>query len=298
MGNREWLMLLMLSVLWGASFFFIGLSVRSIPPFTVVLGRVGLASLVMLIVLYSQGQRLPWTLRTWGVFLGMSLLSNLFPFSLITWGQTHIPVGLASILLASTPLFTAILANFLTDDEPLTLLKISGVSLGLVGVAILIGPNLVQGLGAQGLAQLAVVLAALFYGMSAIFGRRFRHIPPMVMTTGMLVTTTILMTPIALWYDFPLVKQPTLLSIGALIALAVFATALAYILYFGILSTAGATNTSLVTLLIPVSAVLLGIIFLGERMTINTLLGMGLIMGGLILTDGRFVKRFAEPRSR
>lgn len=290
MGNREWMMLLLLSILWGASFLFIGLSVRSIPPFTVVLGRVGIASFVMLLVLYQQGQRLPWSLSAWGGFVGMSLLSNLFPFSLITWGQTQIPAGLTSIIIASTPLFTAVLAHFLTSDESLTLPKIGGVLLGLIGVTVLIGPELARGIGAQGLAQLAVLAAAFFYGASAIFGRRYRHIPPMVMTTGMLVSTTVIMTPVALWYDFPLVNQPSWLSIGALICLAVLATAVAYILYFRILATAGATNASLVTLLIPVSAVLLGVLFLGEQLTANILLGMGLIFAGLILTDGRFIK--------
>lgn len=290
MGNREWLLLLLLSILWGASFFFIGVAVRSIPPFTIVFGRVAIAAAVMLVVLYLQGERLPTSPRVWGGFIGMGLLSNLFPFSLITWGQTQVPVGLTSIIIASTPIFAAVLAHFWTQDEPLTLLKVGGILLGLCGVTVLIGPNLLGGIGVRGMAQLAILAAALFYGVAPIFGRLYRDVPSMVMTTGMLVSTSVMVAPIALWYDFPLAKQPDLISVGALLCLALFATALAYILYFRILATAGATNTSLVTLLIPVSAVLLGIMFLGEAITSNSLLGMGLILSGLILIDGRIFK--------
>jgi len=283
-------MLLLLSFLWSVSFLFINITVRQLPPFTIVLARVGLSALFLLPLIYLSGHRLPRDPKLWLSFAFMGIISNLLPFSLITWGQIETPVGLTSIILAATPLVTVTLAHFLTPDEPLSMAKIISVILGLIGVAVLIGPSLLDGLDIQALSQLAILGAAFFYGMTAIYARRYRDLPPMVVTTCMLLCTTILLVPITLWIDQPWTLRPDGLTLGALAGLAVLSTALAYIIYFEILATAGATSAALVTFLIPVSALLLGIFLLDEQLTGNSLLGMALIFVGLIIIDGRLPK--------
>jgi drug/metabolite transporter (DMT)-like permease len=288
MGPAEWLLLVALSVLWGGSFFFAEVALAELPPFTVVLGRVSLAALALLLMVLASGQRLPRSPRLWGAFVVMGGLNNLIPFSLIVWGQTAIASGLAAILNATTPLFTVVLAHLLTRDERLTPGRLSGVVLGLVGVALMIGPAALEGLSVAVLAQLACLAAALSYALAGIYGRRFRGTPPLITAAGQISASTVLILPLALLADRPWTLAPPGPSTwGALIALALLSTALAYIIYFRILAAAGATNLLLVTFLIPVSALMLGIAILGERLAPGHLAGMALIALGLAAIDGR-----------
>ncbi|HSA80320.1 MAG TPA: DMT family transporter [Geminicoccaceae bacterium] len=288
MGPAEWLLLVALSVLWGGSFFFTEVALAELPPFTVVLGRVGLAAAALLLMVLASGQRLPRSARLWGAFLVMGGLNNLIPFSLIVWGQTAIASGLAAILNATTPLFTVVLAHLLTRDERMTPGRLSGVVLGLVGVALMIGPAALEGLGVAVLAQLACLAAALSYALAGLFGRRFRTTPPLITAAGQISVSTVLVLPLALLADRPwALPLPGPSTWGALIALALLSTALAYIIYFRILAAAGATNLLLVTFLIPVSALVLGIGILGERLAPGHLAGMALIALGLAAIDGR-----------
>nr|PZN42868.1 MAG: EamA family transporter [Pseudomonadota bacterium] len=283
-------MLIALSILWGGSFLFIGIAVKAVPPLTIVLARVGIAALALNLVLRLSGQRLPLDGRVWAAFAVMGFLNNLIPFSLIVWGQARIPSGVASVLNAMTPVFTVIVAHFLTSDEKLTGNRLAGVALGLAGVAVMIGPAALAGAGADVIGAFAVLLAALSYAFSGIYGRRFRGfgLSPLVVATGQLTATTMMMAPLAL-----VVEQPWTLTapgpgpVAAIVALALASTALAYILFFRILTAAGAVNLSLVTLLIPVSAVLFGAAFLGETIAMRQLAGMGLIGLGLLAIDGR-----------
>ena len=282
-------MLLLLSLLWSISFLFINLTVRQLPPLTIVLARVGLSAALLLPLVYLRGYRLPTAPKIWVSFMIMCIMSNVLPFTLITWGQIETPVGLTSIIIATTPLFTVVLAHFLTQDEGMTSSKMISVILGIIGVILLIGPSFLDGLSIQGLSLLAILGASFFYGMTAIYGRRFQNIPPIVVTTSMLICATIILLPFTLWLDQPWALRPDMMTLSALAGLAVLSTALAYLLYFQILATAGATSVSLVTFLIPVSALLLGIFILGERLTGNGLVGMVLIFVGLIIIDGRLV---------
>lgn len=288
MGPLEWSFLLILSVLWGGSFFFSKVALAQLPPFTVVLGRVSLAAIVLNLVVLLRGQRMPSSPKVWSLFLIMGALNNLIPFSLIFWGQTQIASGLASILNATTPLWTVLLAHVLTGDERLTPNRLGGVVCGLVGVVVMIGPDALGGLGLNVLAQLAVLAAAVSYAFAGIFGKRFRGIPPLVTATGQITATTALMVPIALisdrFWTLPLPSLHTWLALGGL---ALLSTAVAYIIYFRLLATAGATNLLLVTLLIPVSALLLGMTILGERLDPRHFVGMGCIGLGLAAIDGR-----------
>ncbi|MEM9851532.1 MAG: DMT family transporter, partial [Pseudomonadota bacterium] len=217
----------------------------------------------------------------------MGALNNAVPFTLLFWAQTGIGSGLASILNATTPLFTVIVAQFATGDERMTGPKVLGIVLGILGVAILIGRPAAQ---SPLWAQIAVLGAALSYGCATVFGKRFARlgVAPVMTATGQVTLSSAIMAPLVVWIDRPWAQpMPDASVLAAILALAVVSTAFAYLLFFRILRTAGATNLSLVTLLIPVSAVLLGALFLGEVLSGAQLAGMAVIGAGLLVMDGR-----------
>lgn len=296
MTARDWLLLILLSVLWGGSFFFIGVAVQALPAFTIVAIRVGLAMLVLLAVLRALRIALPADGRIWLAFLGMGLLNNVIPFTLFVWAQAQVPSGLASILNATTPISTALVAHAFTSDEKLTPNRLLGVLLGLAGVAVMLGPDLLAGqenlfLGDNLLAQGACLLATLSYAFAGVYGRRFRRLglAPQVTATGQLTVSAALMLPLALLIDRPwLLPLPGWQVIAALIGLAVLSTAFAYVIFFRIMTTAG-SNVNLVTLLVPVSAILLGVLVLGETLLPRHLIGFGVIALGLAAIDGRLI---------
>jgi drug/metabolite transporter (DMT)-like permease len=289
MTPREWGLLLALALVWGGSFFFVEVALRALPPLTIVTLRVGLAAVALHVLLRAVGQRLGRG-RLWAHFFGMSLLNNVVPFSLLAWGQTQIPSGLASILNATTPVFTVVVAHLLTPDEKMTRNRLAGVLLGLVGVAVLIGPDALEGLGGNVAAQAACLAAAFSYALAAVFGRRFERlgVPPLATATGQVTASTVVLLPLALVVDRPWrLAMPGVEIWTTVASLALLSTALAYVLYFRILATAGATNLLLVTLLIPVSAILLGSLVLGERLDPVDFLGLALIGLALAAIDGR-----------
>lgn len=290
MTTLEWAMLVALASLWGGSFFFNGVAVRELPVFTVVVSRVVLAALLLILILRFKGERMPRDRRVWAAFFGMGLLNNAIPFSLIVWGQQHVGAGVASILNAATPLFAVVLAHVLTRDEKMMGGKLLGVVIGFAGVAVMIGFDALQAVGTQVVAQLACLAGALSYAFAGIFGRRFKAlgVTPMTTATGQVVASSVLLVPLMLVIDRPwMLDTPSMAAVGALIGLAALSTALAYVLYFRILSTAGATNLLLVTFLIPVSAILLGVLFLDESLWPRHIAGMALIGIGLAAIDGR-----------
>ena len=294
MGVVEWTLLIGLSVLWGGSFYFVGVAVDGLPPFTIVVLRVGIAAIVLNVAVLAMGLRMPSDRRAWVAFFGMGFLNNLMPFCLIVWGQTHIASGLASILNATTPMCTVVAAHFLTRDEKMNAGKLAGVVIGFAGVIAMIGPEALKGLGVDVFAQLAVLGAAIAYAFAGVFGRRFRRMgmAPLITATGQVTASTLMLVPVALVLDRPwTLPMPTTEIWGAIAGLALLSTALAYILYFRILATAGATNLLLVTFLIPISAILLGATLLGERLAPEHFAGMVLIGLGLAAIDGRPVAR-------
>ena len=293
MGVIEWLLLIFLSVIWGGSFFFIKVALTELQPFTIVLGRVSIGAFVLLLAVRLSGYRMPSDLKVWGAFLFMGLINNLIPFSLISWGQTQISSSLASIMNATTPVWTVLLAHFFTKDEKLTRNRLGGVIFGLIGVVIMIGWDALGGLGINTVAQLAVIGAAIFYGFAGIYGKRFKDIPPIVTAAGQITGTAILAIPITMIVDKPwLIPMPGLNVWAAMLGLALLSTALAYIIYFRLLTTAGATNLLLVTFLVPVSAILLGISILGEQLLLRHVLGMIMIGLSLAAIDGRVLNIF------
>ena len=293
MGTAEWGMLLALSVLWGGSFFFVGVAVKELPPFTIVTLRVGLAALALAALLRIMGLAMPKDRRIWIAFFGMGLLNNVIPFCLIVWGQTQIASGLASILNATTPLFTVLVAHVLTADEKMTGARLAGVTIGFAGVAVMISPAALSGLGGNVWAQLAVLGAAVSYAFASVFGRRFKTmgVAPLMTATGQVMASTVMLIPLALLVDRPwTLPVPSLSTWGALAGIALLSTALAYVLFFRILSAAGATNLTLVTFLVPVSAILLGWLILGEKLEIKHFVGMAMIAVGLAAIDGRLIE--------
>ena len=294
---RDWLMLAALSILWGGAFFFVAVAVQEIPPLTLVLARVGIACLTLFIYLKANRMTVPVDAKVMLAFLTMGFFNNLIPFSLLFWAQTSISSGLASILNATTPIFSILVAHFVLADERMSVNKIIGVLLGFSGVAILLGGNALNGVDTATFGILACLGAALSYGIASVYGRRFRAMgmAPGVGAFGQLAATTVMMIPIVVLIDQPwTLPLPSIAAIGATVALAVASTALAYLLYFRLLANTGAVNSALVTLLIPPSAILLGTIFLHEVLEPQHLLGMTLILIGLISVDGRLLAKFQK----
>jgi len=290
MTATEWGLLVALSMLWGGSFFFIAIAVTALPPLTIVAVRVTLGAALLFLVVRVTGRRVPGDLRIWATFAAMGVLNNVVPFSLIAWGQTHIAGGLASILNATTPFFTVIVAHHFTHDERMTPARVAGVLIGFTGVVVMIGVDVLADTGGHFLAELAILGASLSYALSAVYARRFsrRGLPPLVTATGQITAAAVMMVPLSLILDRPwTLPLPGWQVLGALFGLAALATCLAYIIYYRILATAGAVNLMLVTFLIPISAILLGTAILGEELSANHLLGMAAIGVGLAVIDGR-----------
>lgn len=293
MSVEEWSLIFLLALLWGGSFFFYKVLVATIPPFTVVLGRVGLAAMALNLFLLSKRDRLTCEPGLWGKLLLLGALNNVIPFSAIAFGETLIPSGVAAILNATTPLFTILVAHIQTHDEKLQWGKVIGIVLGFLGVALLVAPALIDGeIHHSLLGEGACLLAALSYGFGGVYGRKFRGMAPLKIATGQLTASTMIVLPLSLLFDRPWVlPAPSPSVIGAFAGLAFLSTALAFILYFRVLATAGATNLSLVTFLLPVTALLLGVCLLGETIKWYAITGLIIIGAGLAAIDGRLLKK-------
>ena len=289
MSLHQWGMLIVLSLVWGASFFLIAVALEDLPPLTLVWLRLAIAASLLWLVVSMRSIAVPRRPQVWLAFLFMGLFNNAIPFALITWGQTHIPSALASILNATTPLWTVLVAGLFLADERFSISKVSGVICGVVGVAVMIGGALtVQASHLPG--QLAVIGAAFAYAIAAVFGRRFARwgISPLLVAAGMTSASTLELLPLVLWLESPLsLAMPAWQSLAAVLVLGTVSTAFAYILYFRLLASAGATNLALVTLLVPVWAIVLGVLILNEALKPTHFIGMFLIAVGLAAIDGR-----------
>ena len=296
MTLRNWILLLLLGAIWGGSFLFAKVAVAEIPPLVLVFCRVAIACAVLHVVLRFTSHRFPVQPRMLAAFLIMGFLNNAVPFSLLFWGQTEISAGLASILNATTPIFTFIVAALLMRQEPVRAHRIAGVLIGFAGVLVMVSPS-ITGLGDDPLwAQLACLGGAFSYALAATFARTFRDIPPMVSATGQLSGSTLIMLPVALLAagNWSPLQTSAVVWLNVL-ALGIGATALAYLIYFRLLADAGATNASLVTFIVPASAILFGFLLLGERLNAYQFTGLGLLLTGLLVLDGRIVPKRRRP---
>ena len=297
MTGFEWMLLVLLSVVWGGSFFFNGIALREFPTLSIVTARVGLSALALLFLTRMLGQGIQLNRQILKAFFGMSFLNNVVPFSLIVWGQQHIASGIASILNATPPLFTMLIAHWFTTDEKINPRRLLGVLTGMGGVGLMMGLDSMESSGFHLLGQSAILLAALSYGFAGVYGKRFAQlgISPLATATGQLCASSMILIPLTLWIDQPWTMTiPSIEGMGSLLGIAVLSTALAYVIYFRLLKTAGATNLLLVTLLIPVSAIILGVFLLDESLQPQHLSGMGVISLGLLIMDGRLLQFFQK----
>ncbi len=284
---RDWLLLAVLSVLWGGSFFFNGAALRELPPLTLVLLRVALGAAILLPLMRMQRVAFPRGLAGWTPFVTIGLLNNVIPFSLIVIGQTFIPSGLASILNATTPLFT-VMVMAAAGEEALQMRRVAGVALGLLGVIILRGWGIETKAG-EGLGILLCLGGAFSYGFAALAARRLlKDSAPLGTATFQLMASTVMMAVVAGAVEQPWhLPIPGLTTWLAVLGLAGLSTALAYIVFFKIIRRSGASNVMLVTLLIPVTAILLGSLVLGEPMSAREIAGAFVIGSALLVIDGR-----------
>ncbi|MCK1712632.1 MULTISPECIES: DMT family transporter [unclassified Bradyrhizobium] len=287
---RDWSLLVVLSILWGGSFFFNGAGLRELPPLTLVFLRVALGAAILLPLLRIRGISFPQGLIGWRPFFAIGLLNNVIPFSLIVIGQTFIPSGLASILNATTPLFTVIVMAA-AGEEALQMRRLAGVALGLVGVIILRGWG-VEATTGQRLGILLCLGGALSYGFAALAARRLlKGAAPLGTATFQLMASTLMMAIVAAAMEQPWhLAMPGPTTWLAVLGLAGLSTALAYIIFFQILQRSGASNVMLVTLLIPVTAILLGWLVLGEPISMREIAGAIVIGSALLVIDGRVLR--------
>jgi len=297
MSSFDWVMLLSLSLIWGGSFFLNAVILTELPTLTLVAARVSLAAIALWGFAAITGRLRGLTPAVWAAFALMGFLNNAIPFTFIVHAQTSISSGLASILNATTPLFTILVAGVFLSDERFSVMRLAGVAIGLFGVVVMIGTDALDGIGSSVWAQMFSLGAAVSYGFASVFGRRFRRlgIDPIQVAMGQVTMSSLMLWPVAIVLDRPFdLAMPSVTVWGALGVLSVICTACAYILYFKVLERAGATNISMVTFLVPVSAILLGILFLGETLHISHVIGMLLIGLGLIVIDGRMFSRMGN----
>jgi drug/metabolite transporter (DMT)-like permease len=294
MTPLEWGLLVILSVLWGGAFFLIEIALRDLPPFTIMIFRVAGAAVFLWTIVAIRGVAVPRGWSLWLILTIMAVFNSALPFSLIGWGQVQITSGLSSILISMTPLLAVITAHFFTDDEAFTPIKGLGVLSGLIGAVVMIGPEFLRDIGSNVFAQLAVLGGAVSYSIAAVFGRRFgrRDVSPISIAAGQVTMAVVLLLPFCLIVDQPwTLAWPSLEGMGAVAGLALGSTGIAYLIYYRVLASAGATNLMLVNFMAPVSAIFLGLVVLGETLTHEQLIGMAFIALGLALIDGRLFGR-------
>ncbi len=293
-GLEEGLSLLLLALIWGSSFLFIGISLGAIPPLTLAALRILLAALCLWGVLAVSGGTRSMRGQNWPAFTIMGLLNNVFPFSLIIWSQLTISSGLAAILVATTPLLGLISAAVLLPDEPVTRNKVLACGAGFAGVISIAGTQSLRGDSAELAATAACLLGAASFALAGAFGRRFARdgIAPLITATGQVTAAACLLTPLALFVEQPwTLAIPSLKIWSAVLALGVVSTAFAYVLYFRILARAGASSLLLVNLLVPLPAIVFGTRWLHESLRVEDFAGLLLVTGALLASDTRLWQR-------
>jgi drug/metabolite transporter (DMT)-like permease len=278
----ELVLLGVLATLWGASYGFIKLGVATIPPVTLIAARTLIAGGLLVAIMRWRAIALPRDGATWRRFLVQACLNSVVPFTLIAWAEQAVDAGLATILNATSPIFTFLLTVAVTRHEPATAARLVGVVLGLAGICLTVGPDALDGLGEAQLAQLAIVAATVCYGGAAIFGRRFAGLDPMAPAAGSLLCGALVLVPLSLVLDAPWSLAPSAGSLVALLALAVFSTALALVIYFRLVQTLGSIGTTAQAYLRVPVGVAIGIAGLGESLSATAWLGFACVVAGVL----------------
>ena len=296
-STKAWVSLFALGSIWGLSFVSIRVALDEIGPLSSVAHRTFWAMVVLWGVVLAMRLPVPKDPRIWGAFLVMGVLNNVLPFSLMAWGQLHIESGLTSILNAATAIFGVIVAAIFFADERLSARKAVGVTLGFFGVATAIGLDNLRDFDLRSLAQLAVLAGTVSYALAGAWARKYlTGLAPQVAAAGMLTGSTILTIPIAIWFEGPLTLDLEPRTLAAIGYYAIIATAGAYLLYYQVLGMAGSGNLMLVTLLVAPVAIVAGALILNETLAPNAYAGFAMLALGLVILDGRAVRRwFATP---
>lgn len=281
-GVADYALLTGLAMVFGSSFLFTNVAVQSIPPFTVVAGRITLAAIALVIALRIKGESLP-TGSVWRWIFASALFGNAIPFSLISWGQQQVDAGLTAIFMAVMPLTTVVLAHFVTTDEKLNRWTFTGVWFGLAGVIVLMGWNALSALGNESLSQFAILMGAMCYAINALITRKLTHLSKWPMSAGLLIAATVLTVPMSLVFETPWQVKPDSASIWAVAALAVGPTALATWLILVIIGRQGASFLSQINFMVPVFGVFFGVLFLHERLPANAWVALAIILCGVAL---------------
>lgn len=280
--TTELALLLALSTLWGASYTFIKIGVETIPPVTLVAARTLIAGALLLAIIHWRGLRLPRDRKTWAYFLVQASLHSVLPFTLIAWAEQTTDAGLAVILNSTTPIFTFLLTALITRHEALTSRKLFGVSAGLIGTALIIGVEALASLGQGLIAQFAIVAATICYAGAAVFGRNFRGLNPIMPAAGSLISGAAMLIPMSIIIDRPWTLNPSVPSLIALLALSIFSTALAFVIYFRLVQTLGSVSaTSQAYIRVPIGVVI-GVLFLGETLSSTAGIGLACVMAGVV----------------
>lgn len=297
-GFKDWALLLALVFMWGSSFMFNKVAVATVPPATVVAGRLVIGAIILVAVVYATGRRLPAFGRVWIAFAALAIVGNVVPFYLITWGQKVVDSALAGILMAGMPLVTLVLAHLLVDGERMTRNRVSGFTLGFIGIVVLMGPAALAGLGGsplQVISQLAVLAGAFCYAANSVMARLLVKTDFLVVAASTILIAAVIMVPVWLALDAPWRLSPGPASSAAIVWLGIGPTAIATICYFTLISSAGPTFMSLVNYLSPAVAVFLGVTLMNEHPGAEAYSGLALILAGIALSQWR--RRSLEKRT-
>jgi len=277
----ELALLVLLATLWGASYTFIKLGVATIPPITLIAARTAIAGLLLLMIMQWRGLRMPRDAATWWRFMFQACLNSVIPWTMIAWGERSLDAGLATILNSTSPIFTFFLTLAITRHETLTSRKLLGVAAGMAGICLIVGVQALAGIGEQLTAQLVTVLAAICYAGAAIFSRGFKNLDPMAPAAGSLLCGAAILIPASLVVDRPWTLAPSASSLLALLGLAVFSTAFAFVIYFRLIQTLGSVGTTAQAYMRVPIGVALGVLFLGESLTPTAWIGLACVVIGV-----------------
>ena len=292
MANKDWLLVSLLGLFWGSSFFFVEILLKYLSPFMIVYLRVCIASIFLILFICIKSVKFQFTFNNFLNLSIMSLLNNIFPFLLITFGQQTTTGGLASILNANTSFVAIILASLFLPFERLNLNRVVGISIGILGVVIAIGYQNIFQLKNDDLGKYLIIIATVSYGFAGVWGKlRLHNLSPIIAATGMLTVSTIILTPYAIINHLEEIYSLNFYIFKYAFIFAIICSVFAYFLYFKILESAGAGNLLICTIIIPPSSIFLNAFFLDQNITTNEYLGLVVIVLGLIILDGRLFKK-------
>ena len=285
----DWILFLALGFFWGSSYLFIKIGIETLPPFSLIAGRLLIGALLLGAVLLMAREPLPREPRVYGHLVVMAVVNIAVPFTLITWGEQHIDSALASILNATVPLFTIILAALAFHDEAVTVSRLAGLAIGFLGVVILVGRGLSGTLGEGSvLGELAMIGSSIAYAIGNVYARRnTRGLRPMIPAFFQVFFALCMTATLALLLEEPWSLAPAPEAVFSVVWLGLLGSGLAYLVFFRLLRDWGSTRTSMVAYLLPVVGIALGVAVLGETINVRVIAGTILVIGGVALVNSR-----------